>query len=114
MGADLETRYNLERDVTGDSLKELKEEINEPIQNSSEEEQNSSEKKEKSFTFKPIAASLAESQINNWETWDNNLTTTVEFAWWWKILVYIDMRGKTGINMQHDLTSELKFLVMKI
>lgn len=86
MGADLETGYNLERDVTGDSLKELKEEINEPIKNSSEEEQNSSEKKEKSFTFKPIAASLAGSQINNWETWDNNLTTTVEFAWWWKNL----------------------------
>lgn len=51
-----------------------------------EPEKSSNEKKEKSFTFKPIAVSLWESQIRNWETWNNNITTNIEFAGGWKNL----------------------------
>ena len=45
-----------------------------------------SEKKESSFTFKPIALNVWATTLKNWDQWVDWITTTVEFAWWWKNL----------------------------
>ena len=75
-----------------EEVKDLKDEVLEnqddevELEKDWKKEEKKEEKKEKSFTFKPIAVSLWWSRINNWGEWWNNITTNVEFAWWWKNL----------------------------